>query len=142
MPRIVSQLVDKCVVKNEDGSIVTEIGKGFVIYLGLEQIESEDKSSHVTKSFELIKDILDRNKFVENVLICSQITLYAGVKKKKPTFHRAEKIPVAKLAIEKLMTKFRTELSHINFERTIFRTYQEIEMTNVQETIFLEHIKK
>lgn len=87
--RIVVQRVKSATVLKEN-EVVSRIGKGLVIYLGIEIEESPDSLEW------LVAQLRKQFRPDDEILLLSQFTLFGQFKNGKPSFHKAEEHSKAK----------------------------------------------
>ncbi|ELA42056.1 D-tyrosyl-tRNA(Tyr) deacylase [Vittaforma corneae ATCC 50505] len=126
--KVIAQRVKSAKVLKED-EVISEIGEGFVVYVGVERNEEEKA---IYWFVDKLKEKLKEN---EEVLILSQFTLLAQFKNAKPSFHRAEEHFKAKEYFENVVKKTRAELSR-RVKSGVFGVYlqilQEFESVNAE----------
>lgn len=114
--RIVIQKVENAEVMEEQ-TLISKINQGIVIYVGIDINESK------TSVDWLIEQIKQRITPLDEVLILSQITLFAQFKSGKPNFHRAEKPSEAESyfynAVSKIKEAFPGKIQHGIFGRKL-----------------------
>ncbi|KAH7568837.1 hypothetical protein JRO89_XS06G0059400 [Xanthoceras sorbifolium] len=92
-----------------DGSIVSEIGPGLLVLVGLHESDSESDADYMLFPNEITGKGWDLNVMQKNygVLLVSQFTLYGILKGNKPDFHVAMPPQKARPFYESLVDKFR-----------------------------------
>ncbi|ORD96775.1 hypothetical protein HERIO_1317 [Hepatospora eriocheir] len=88
MPRLVGQFVKNCKIFDKNENLVNELDNCVVIFLSLSKF-----SENIDSSIKLIEDNFNFNI---NIMLCSQITLYAKIKSNKPSFHDAEDVDISR----------------------------------------------
>ena len=132
--RVVIQRVRSASV-TVDGTIISSIGRGLMILVGISTSDTKEDVSRLVKkvaSLRVFDDMSnpppDQSKWYGkpwslslaqdkdlSVLSVSQFTLYGTVKKgTKPDFHRAAKVPDAITLYEDFLSQLRTELGNEN----------------------------
>ena len=97
-----------------DGNIKGEIGKGYLVLLGVNENDTEDEAIKIADKISHLRIFEDENGKMnlnifdagyKQILIISQFTLYADCKSRRPGFTRAARpekaIPLYELFIEK-----------------------------------------
>ncbi|MBO6305028.1 MAG: D-tyrosyl-tRNA(Tyr) deacylase, partial [Selenomonadaceae bacterium] len=100
--RAVVTRVSEANVKIE-GKTVGQIGKGFLVLLGVGEGDTEENAKHLAEKIAHLRVFSDKNgkmnlalKDVEGeLLIVSQFTLYADLKSRRPGFTKAAKAELA-----------------------------------------------
>ena len=136
--RSLIQRVTSASVQVED-KIISEIGSGLVVLLGITHNDSEDDSNYLinkilnlrifgdenSDNFEL--SLLDTNK---EILIISQFTLYADTKKgRRPSFIESAKSDVAKKIYDEFISLIKTQ-TEINVKTGIFGAKMLVNINN------------
>ncbi|KAA1293107.1 MAG: D-tyrosyl-tRNA(Tyr) deacylase [SAR202 cluster bacterium] len=136
--RSLIQRVTSASVQVED-KIISEIGSGLVVLLGITHNDSVDDSNYLinkilnlrifgdenSDNFEL--SLLDTNK---EILIISQFTLYADTKKgRRPSFIESAKSDVAKKIYDEFISLIKTQ-TEINVKTGIFGAKMLVNINN------------
>ena len=136
--RALIQRVTSASVQVED-KIISEIGSGLVVLLGITHNDSVDDSNYLinkilnlrifgdenSDNFEL--SLLDTNK---EILIISQFTLYADTKKgRRPSFIESAKSDVAKKIYDEFISLIKTQ-TEINVKTGIFGAKMLVNINN------------
>ena len=136
--RSLIQRVTSASVQVED-KIISEIGSGLVVLLGITHNDSLDDSNYLinkilnlrifgdenSDNFEL--SLLDTNK---EILIISQFTLYADTKKgRRPSFIESAKSDVAKKIYDEFISLIKTQ-TEINVKTGIFGAKMLVNINN------------
>ena len=136
--RSLIQRVTSASVQVED-KIISEIGSGLVVLLGITHNDSVDDSNYLinkilnlrifgdenSDNFEL--SLLDTNK---DILIISQFTLYADTKKgRRPSFIESAKSDVAKKIYDEFISLIKTQ-TEINVKTGIFGAKMLVNINN------------
>ncbi|ORD98705.1 hypothetical protein A0H76_2044 [Hepatospora eriocheir] len=129
MPRLVGQFVKNCKIFDKNENLVNELDNCVVIYLSLSKF-----SENINSSIKLIED-----NFNINIMLCSQITLYAKIKSNKPSFHDAEDVDISRENFKVIFDRLKFNNPNRIVKRSRFREYQEIKLTNVYKTVYLEY---
>ncbi|MBP3721751.1 MAG: D-tyrosyl-tRNA(Tyr) deacylase [Selenomonadaceae bacterium] len=117
--RAVVTRVSEANVKIE-GKTVGQIGKGFLVLLGVGEGDTEENAKHLAEKIAHLRVFSDKNgkmnlalKDVEGeLLIVSQFTLYADLKSRRPGFTKAAKAELA----EELYEKFSAYCKEFGFK--------------------------
>ena len=122
-----------------ENKIISEIGSGLVVLLGITHNDSLDDSNYLinkilnlrifgdenSDNFEL--SLLDTNK---EILIISQFTLYADTKKgRRPSFIESAKSDVAKKIYDEFISVIKTQ-TEINVKTGIFGAKMLVNINN------------
>lgn len=112
--RVVIQRVSEAGV-TIDGQVKSEIGKGLLILLGVEDADTEEDIDWLCRKISKLRIFNDENGVMNlsvqdvagELLVISQFTLHAGTKKgNRPSYIRAAKpdvaVPMYELFVEKL----------------------------------------
>ena len=136
--RSLIQRVTSASVQVED-KIISEIGSGLVVLLGITHNDSVDDSNYLinkilnlrifgdenSDNFEL--SLLDTNK---EILIISQFTLYADTKNgRRPSFIESAKSDVAKKIYDEFISLIKTQ-TEINVKTGIFGAKMLVNINN------------
>lgn len=107
--RIVVQRVKSCVVR-QGLDVVSSIYAGYMLLVCF-------KRGDVIETAQVVKKVIEVKLFDSwkkdvrelglELMVLSQFTLYAGLKKKNPSFHDAEKHDVAKGNFDQLVNAFK-----------------------------------
>lgn len=102
-----------------DGKVVSEIGRGLLVLLGIEEADGPSDIAWLTNKITNLRIFNDAegvmNRSVANVdgdvLVVSQFTLHASTKKgHRPSYIRAAKPPIAIPLYEDFLEQLRTDL--------------------------------
>jgi len=102
-----------------DGSVISEIGKGFLILLGIENTDGKDDIDWLVRKianlrvFNDAEEVMNRSllDIVGDALVVSQFTLHAATKKgNRPSYIKAAKPDIAVPLYEQFVARFETEL--------------------------------
>lgn len=135
--RLVVQRVSNALVK-VDGEIKGEIGKGFLVLLGVKKGDTEKDLEYCVKKLvglRVFKDSEDKmNLSVQDIegdfLIISQFTLYGDTKKGyRPSFDMAEEPSKANKMYEAFLEKVK-ETSGRKVEKGVFGASMKVELLN------------
>ncbi|MDE5563517.1 MAG: D-tyrosyl-tRNA(Tyr) deacylase [Oscillospiraceae bacterium] len=104
-----------------DGSIIGEIGLGYVVLLGVGENDTEDTARRLADKLVKIRIFSDADgktnlsiKDVDGeVLVISQFTLYADCKKNRPSFCHAGAPALAEHLYEVFMEQLRLQVKHV-----------------------------
>ena len=120
-----------------DGEIVGKIGKGFLIFLGVYEEDTEEKIEKLTKKIVNLRIFNDENDKMNlsikdvkgKILLISQFTLCADTRKgNRPSFVSAKNPKDANVIYEKTIESIRSE--GIIVEKGIFGTDMKVELLN------------
>ena len=134
--RALIQRVTSASVK-ADGEIVGKIGKGFLIFLGVYEEDTEEKIEKLTKKIVNLRIFNDENDKMNlsikdikgEILLISQFTLCADIRKgNRPSFIMAKEPKDANVIYEKTIESIRNE--GIIVEKGIFGADMKVELLN------------
>ena len=134
--RALIQRVTSANVKVE-GKIVGKIGKGFLIFLGIYEEDTEEKIEKLTKKIVNLRIFNDENDKMNlsikdvkgEILLISQFTLCADTRKgNRPSFISAKNPKDANVIYEKTIESIRNE--GIIVEKGIFGADMKVELLN------------
>ena len=120
-----------------DGEIVGKIGKGFLIFLGIYEEDTEEKIEKLTKKIVNLRIFNDENDKMNlsikevkgEILLISQFTLCADTRKgNRPSFVSAKNPKDANVIYEKTIESIRNE--SIIVEKGIFGADMKVELLN------------
>lgn len=120
-----------------DGEIVGKIGKGFLIFLGVYEEDTEEKIEKLTKKIVNLRIFNDENDKMNlsikdvkgEILLISQFTLCADTRKgNRPSFVSAKNPKDANVIYEKTIESIRNE--GIIVEKGIFGSDMKVELLN------------
>ena len=145
--KFVIQRVDSASVKVE-GKVVGSIGKGFLVFIGVGQGDTEEEADKYLKKLlglrifedEQWKTNLSLADVEGQLLLISQFTLYANCRKgNRPSFIEAGDPKLAEGLYEYLVKKAREQVSVV--ETGIFGAHMEVSLVNHGPfTILLENL--
>ena len=134
--KFVIQRVDSASVKVE-GKVVGSIGKGFLVFIGVGQGDTEEEADKYLKKLlglrifedEQGKTNLSLADVEGQLLLISQFTLYANCRKgNRPSFIEAGDPKLAEGLYEYLVKKAREQVSVV--ETGIFGAHMEVSLVN------------
>ena len=134
--RVLIQRVTSASVK-VDGKIVGKIGKGFLVFLGIYEEDTEEKIEKLTKKIINLRIFNDENDKMNisikdvkgEILLISQFTLCADTRKgNRPSFVSAKNPKDANMIYEKTIESIRNE--GIIVEKGIFGADMKVELLN------------
>ncbi len=134
--RALIQRVTSASVKVE-GKIVGKIGKGFLIFLGIYEEDTEEKIEKLTKKIVNLRIFNDENDKMNlsikdvkgEILLISQFTLCADTRKgNRPSFIQAKEPTDANVIYEKTIESIKNE--NIVVEKGIFGADMKVELLN------------
>ena len=120
-----------------DGEIIGKIGKGFLIFLGVYEEDTEEKIEKLTKKIANLRIFNDENDKMNlsikdvkgEILLISQFTLCADTRKgNRPSFVSAKNPKDANVIYEKTIESIRNE--GIIVEKGIFGADMKVELLN------------
>lgn len=120
-----------------DGKIVGKIGKGFLVFLGIYEEDTEEKIEKLTKKIINLRIFNDENDKMNlsikdvkgEILLISQFTLCADTKKgNRPSFVSAKNPKDANMIYEKTIENIKNE--NIVVEKGIFGADMKVELLN------------
>ena len=120
-----------------DGEIVGKIGKGFLVFLGIYEEDTEEKIGKLTKKIINLRIFNDENDKMNlsikdvkgKILLISQFTLCADTRKgNRPSFVSAKNPKDANVIYEKTIESIRNE--GIIVEKGIFGADMKVELLN------------
>jgi len=135
--RVILQRVNKASVKINN-QLVSEIGKGILIFVGIEDTDNDEDIEWLAKKIINLRIFADENGLMNKslmdvngeILLVSQFTLHASTKKgNRPSFIRAAK-PEKAIPIYE---KFKNMLSFFSSKEVkcgIFGEYMNVELVN------------
>lgn len=134
--KLVIQRVSKAKVEVEE-KIVGEIGKGFLVLLGVSEEDTQEKADYLVKKLCNLRVFTDENdkmnlalKDVEGeLLIVSQFTLYADTTSgNRPSFTKAAKPEKANYLYEYFCNQ--CNKNGIKVEKGIFGAHMKVDLIN------------
>ena len=134
--RVLIQRVTSASVK-VDGKIVGKIGKGFLVFLGIYEEDTEEKIEKLTKKIINLRIFNDENDKMNlsikdvkgEILLISQFTLCADTRKgNRPSFVSAKNPKDANVIYERTIESIRNE--GIIVEKGIFGADMKVELLN------------
>ncbi len=121
-----------------DGQLSGSIGTGFLVLLGIEEADTEEDLTWLSKKivglrlFDDDQGLMNRS-LVEvqgDILLVSQFTLHAATKKgNRPSFIRAAKPDVARPLYEQMIVRLGAELGK-PVETGVFGAMMDVELVN------------
>lgn len=120
-----------------NGKIVGEIDRGLVVLLGINNSDSEEDINYLVEKIANLRLFEEDNKHFEksivetskNILLISQFTLYASVKKgRRPDFAEAAKGDIAKPLYEKFIEMLKAQ--GLNVQTGEFGEMMKVSLTN------------
>ena len=120
-----------------DGEIVGKIGKGFLVFLGIYEEDTEEKIEKLTKKIVNLRIFNDENDKMNlsikdvkgEILLISQFTLCADTRKgNRPSFVSAKNPKDANMIYEKTIESIKNE--NIVVEKGVFGADMKVELLN------------
>lgn len=119
-----------------DGKVNGEIGQGFLVLLGVGPNDTEAEAAHLAEKIANVRVFTDENDkmnlALEQVggalLVVSQFTLYADLKKRRPGFSHAAPPALAAPLYELFMDELRAK--GFTVEHGEFGAYMQVESVN------------
>ena len=120
-----------------DGKIVGKIGKGFLVFLGIYEEDTEEKIEKLTKKIINLRIFNDENDKMNlsikdvkgEILLISQFTLCADTRKgNRPSFVSAKNPKDANMIYEKTIENIKNE--NIVVEKGVFGADMKVELLN------------
>lgn len=104
-----------------EGEIVGEIGKGYVVLLGVGEADTEETARRLADKLVKIRIFPDEegktNRSIKDVdgevLVISQFTLYADCRKNRPSFCHAGAPELAERLYEVFLAQLRPQVKHL-----------------------------
>ena len=121
-----------------EGEIKAEIGRGFMVLLGIEELDTDEDLSWLAQKISTIRIFADdkglMNKNLDdvagNILLISQFTLFAATKKgNRPGFTRAAKPEIAIPMYEKMISEL-SRLTGNKIQTGVFGADMQISLVN------------
>lgn len=134
--RALVQRVSRAAV-HVDGDLVSEIGHGLLVLLGVHQSDGPAQAAHVADKLANLRIFPDAegqmNRSVLDVggevLVVSQFTLYGDTKKgRRPSFVEAARPDVAEPLVERVIEEVRA--AGIQTAAGVFGAHMDVELTN------------
>jgi D-tyrosyl-tRNA(Tyr) deacylase len=131
-----------------DGKIVSEIEKGFVVFLGVGRDDGEADLDFLAKKIVQLRIFEDSDGKMNlslkdiggSVLLISQFTLYGDARKgNRPSFIDAARPEVAQAVYEKMAQQLRAE---VPVQTGVFQAMMDIELVNSGPVTILLDSKK
>jgi len=135
--RVVIQRVDNAKVI-VDNKIVSEIGKGLLIFVGIEEKDNDEDIEWLAKKIVNLRIFEDENRLMNKslidvngeILLVSQFTLHASTKKgNRPSFIKAAKPEIA-ISIYEKFKRVLALYSSREIKCGIFGEYMKVELVN------------
>tara|TARA_B100000780_G_scaffold65373_1_gene42899 strand:+ start:648 stop:1100 length:453 start_codon:yes stop_codon:yes gene_type:complete len=118
--RVIIQRVNKASVEVEN-SIVSSIGKGMVVLLGIENEDNQNDIDWISNKISQLRIFDDQKKVMNNsitdingeMIIISQFTLHASTKKgNRPSYIKAAKSEIAKKIYNKFLLSVESKINN------------------------------
>lgn len=136
--RVLIQRVNKASV-TIDNLVYASIGNGLLLFLGIEDGDNNEDIDWLTRKIVQLRIFSDNaglmNKSIiengGNILIISQFTLHAQVKKgNRPSFIRAAKPETAIPLYDSFCSSLRTLVSNESIKTGVFGAYMQVDLIN------------
>lgn len=121
-----------------DGEIVSEIKKGLLILLGVEDVDKEEDVKWLSSKISKLRIFDDENNIMNksvldvagNCIVVSQFTLFASTKKgNRPTYIRASKSEFASSMYNNFLSQLEKDMGK-NIGRGIFGENMQVSLIN------------
>lgn len=118
--RVIIQRVNKASVEVQN-SIVSSIGKGMVVLLGIENEDNQNDIDWISNKISQLRIFDDQKKVMNNsitdingeIIIISQFTLHASTKKgNRPSYIKAAKSEIAKKIYNKFLLSVESKINN------------------------------
>ena len=118
--RVIIQRVNKASVEVQN-SIVSSIGKGMVVLLGIENEDNQNDIDWISNKISQLRIFDDQKKVMNNsitdingeMIIISQFTLHASTKKgNRPSYIKAAKSEIAKKIYNKFLLSVESKINN------------------------------
>jgi len=136
--RVLIQRVNKASV-TIDNLVYASIGNGLLLFLGIEESDNNEDIDWLARKIVQLRIFSDNaglmNKSIieigGNILIISQFTLHAQVKKgNRPSFIRAAKPEMAIPLYDSFCSSLRTLVGNDNIKTGVFGAYMQVDLIN------------
>ena len=120
-----------------DGKLISQIGKGYVVYFGVEKDDDDDVCQKMCKKISKLRIFEDENGKMNlsikdvsgEILLVSQFTLFADCEKgNRPSFFQAQEPTTANQIYQKAICYLKNE--DISVKQGIFGADMKIEQLN------------
>ena len=134
-----------------NGEIVSEIGKGVLVFLGIGKGDEKKDFEYIARKITGLRIFEDENSKFNlsvkdikgEVLIVSQFTLYGDCRKgRRPSFDSAESVEKSYEIYKEFLNYFKINYPEIPVKEGIFQAHMEIEILNDGPVTFLLDSKK
>ena len=121
------------------GSVHNEIGKGFLIFLGISHKDTKDEATYLAQRCADIRIFGDEQEKMNlsindcggSALVISQFTLYADTRKgNRPSFTDAATPDVAESLYEEFIGRLMGELGEPRVKKGVFRAMMDVKLIN------------
>ncbi len=119
-----------------DGKIISQIGRGYVVFLGVGEQDTEETAAKLADKLIKIRIFSDSDgktnlslKDVQGeILVISQFTLYADCKKNRPSFCHAGNPVLAEQLYEFFIARLKTQIASV--QHGIFGADMQVRLCN------------
>ncbi len=138
----------KVIINNK---IVSEIGKGLLVFLGIGKEDNEKDFEYISRKLTGLRIFEDENSKFNlsltdingEILIVSQFTLYGDCRKgRRPSFDQAETVENSLIIYNNFLKYFKKNYSNIPIKEGVFQAHMEVELINDGPVTFLLDSKK
>lgn len=121
------------------GELISSIGKGLLVLLGVAQDDTEEKADYIVRKIAQMRIFEDENGLMNlsiediggEIIIVSQFTLFADCHKgNRPSFIEAAKPDFANTMYEKVVEKMRARLGENRVGTGRFQTDMDVRLLN------------
>lgn len=134
---LIQRVINAEVIINN--AVYSSINSGFVIFVGIEERDNEDDIEWLTKKITQLRIISDENGLMNrsildtdgNILIISQFTLHASVKKgNRPSFIKSAKPEIAIPLYDSFCLSFKDLIGNEKVKTGVFGADMKVKLVN------------